>query len=60
MKIYHSNEFVNVSIDKTKQLIELNALTDEEISQLYPELSKTLNRDEIIKAVVFGIENNNP
>jgi hypothetical protein len=60
MKIYHSNEFVNVSIDKTKLLIELSALTDKEISELYPELSKTLDRDEIIKAVVFGIENNNP
>jgi hypothetical protein len=60
MKIYHSNEFVNVSIDKTKQLIELNALTDKQLSERYPELSKTLDRDEIIKAVVFGIENNNP
>ena len=56
MKIYHSKEFVNVDLNKAKFIIKLQSLTDEELAHHFPKLAAKLDRDGIIKAVVFGIE----
>jgi hypothetical protein len=56
MKIYHSKEFVNVDINKAKFILELQALTDAELAHYFPKLAAKLDRDGIIKAVVFGVE----
>jgi hypothetical protein len=56
MKIYHSKEFVNVTIDKAKLLIQLQSLSDQELFEAFPVLAKTLDREKLIRTVVFGHE----
>jgi hypothetical protein len=56
MKISHSNGFVNVDLNKAQFIIKLQALTDAELAHHFPKLAAKLDRDGIIKAVVFGIE----
>jgi hypothetical protein len=56
MKIYHSKEFVNFDLNKAKFILELQSLTDAELAHHFPKLAAKLDRDGIIKAVVFGVE----